>query len=99
MGGVAGLETAGSILRALSAADEDELEIVDIVRVRASCFTLPPPKNREEGAGSVATECSDEMDPFRDRIQLVVDASDDDWWMPAEYGGEPERLGDAVMCT
>ena len=87
------------MLRALNAADEDELEIVDIVRVRGSWFPRPPPKKRDEGAGSVATECKDEMDPFRDGIRLVVDASDGDWWMPAEYGGEPERLGDAVMCA
>ena len=58
IGGVDGRDTAGSMLSALSAAEEDELEIVDIVRERSGCiFVAPPlPKNREEGAGRVATE-------------------------------------------
>lgn len=70
MGGLEGRDAAGSMLRALSAAEEDELEMVDIVRERSGCIfpaaLTPPPKNREEGAGRVATECNEEKDPLRE---------------------------------
>ena len=72
-------------MSALSAAEEDELEIVDIVRERSGCiFVAPPlPKNREEGAGRVATEWREEMEVLREGMWAWEDVDCGEWVTPA----------------
>ena len=78
IGGVPGLEVAGSMLRAVRAADEEDVDIEDSVWVLSPFVLL---LLRREGAGSVAIECREEIEPLRDgkRSPLTVDVSDGDW--------------------
>ena len=65
------------MLRAVRAADE-EVDIEDSVWVLSPFVLL---LLRREGAGSVAIEYKEEIEPFRDgkRSPLIVDVSDGDW--------------------
>lgn len=66
-GGVPGRDAAGNVFSDASAADEDDVEIVDKVRVRSTARSIrerEPTTLLDEGAGSVATECTDEKDAF-----------------------------------
>ena len=66
------------MLRAVRAADEEDVDIEDSVWVLSPFVLLLLGR---EGAGSVAIECREEIEPFRDgkRSPLTVDVSDGDW--------------------
>lgn len=64
-----GRDIVGIAFRDVRAAEDEELEMVDMVRVRSG-MDLMPMNRLGDGTGRVATECNDEMDDFRDGREL-----------------------------
>lgn len=71
-GGDEGRDIVGRVLKAVRAAEEEDVERVDSVRVRSG-FPHPPTNRDEAGAGSVVTECREDTEFFLDSIRSWLD--------------------------